>query len=188
MAHNLLRAARVKERLQGFLGCLLAVEAGLGEEALLRRLIGDLCLAKGVPGTVAHRLELAGRVDEHIYPDAWLERFVETAASVEESLLRVDDEDQIEIALAADVAASEGSEENRAPDVEGVGLRGREVPAANPSGALPTVQAVHLAVATAQGAGLAVPEFGYYDRERVRGSRFPMVRYYDVESHWRGIG
>ena len=41
MAHNLLRAARVKERLQGFLGCLLAVEAGLGEEALLRRQLGE---------------------------------------------------------------------------------------------------------------------------------------------------
>src|SRR3989475_9494535 len=72
--------------------------------------------------------------------------------------------------------------------VEGVGLRGREVPAANPSRALLTVQAVHLDVATAQGAGLAVPEFGYYDRERVRGSRFPMVHDCDVESHWRGIG
>src|SRR5439155_26617610 len=83
-------------------------------------LIDDLCLAKGVPEerTVAHRLELAGRVDEHIHPDAWLERFVETAASVEESLLRVDDEDQIEIALAADVAARERSEENRAPHAE----------------------------------------------------------------------
>src|SRR5256885_3622420 len=72
--------------------------------------------------------------------------------------------------------------------VEGVGLRGREVPAANPSRALLTVQAVHLDVATAQGAGLAVPELGYYDRERVLGSRFPMVRYCDVGCHWRGIG
>src|SRR2546422_372601 len=32
MAHDLLRAARVKERLQGLLGCLLAVEAGLGRD------------------------------------------------------------------------------------------------------------------------------------------------------------
>src|SRR2546425_12461702 len=72
--------------------------------------------------------------------------------------------------------------------VEGVGLRGREVPAANPSRALLAAQAVHLDVATTQGAGLAVPEFGYYDRERVRGSRFPLVHDCDVESHRRGIG
>src|SRR5438128_1547704 len=46
------------------------------------------------------------------------ERLIEAAAALGKSLSCVGDEDQVEIALAPDVAASERAEENRPPHAE----------------------------------------------------------------------
>src|SRR5947209_20429860 len=67
---------------------------------------------------VAHRFELFRSVDEDVHPDPWRERLIEAAAALGKSLSCVGDEDQVEIALAPDVAASERAEENRPPHAE----------------------------------------------------------------------
>jgi len=53
-----------------------------------------------------------------VHPDPWRERLIEAAAALGKSLSCVGDEDQVEIALAPDVAASERAEENRPPHAE----------------------------------------------------------------------
>jgi len=65
-----------------------------------------------------HRFELFRSVDEDVHPDPWRERLIEAAAALGKSLSCVGDEDQIEIALATDIAASERAEENRPPHAE----------------------------------------------------------------------
>src|SRR2546427_12385698 len=67
---------------------------------------------------VAHRFELFRSVDEDVHPDPWRERLIEAAAALGKSLSCVGDEDQVEIALAPDIAASERAEENRPPHAE----------------------------------------------------------------------